>query len=29
MDNVVPPSAAGTAEAVTYWAMDGELHRLQ
>jgi hypothetical protein len=28
MDNVVPPSAAGTAEAVTYWAMDAELHRL-
>jgi hypothetical protein len=28
MDNVVPPSAAGTAEAVTYWAMDGELRRL-
>jgi len=27
MENVVPPSASGTAEAVTYWAMDGELHR--
>ena len=27
MDNVVPPSASGTAEAVTYWAMDGELRR--
>ena len=27
MDNVVPPSVAGTAEAVTYWAMDAELHR--
>lgn len=27
MDNVVPPSASGTAEAVTYWAMAGELRR--
>jgi hypothetical protein len=27
MDNVVPPSASGTAEALTYWAMDGELYR--
>ena len=27
MDNVVPPSASGTAEAVTYWAMDAELRR--
>ena len=27
MDNVVPPSASGTAEGVTYWAMDGELRR--
>jgi hypothetical protein len=24
---VVPPSASGAAEAVTYWAMDGELRR--
>ena len=28
MDNVVPPSVSGTAEAGTYCAMDGELHRL-
>ncbi len=27
MDNVVPPSASGTDEATTYWAMDGDLHR--
>ena len=27
MDNVVPPSASGTDEAVAYWAMDGELRR--
>ena len=27
MDNVVPPFASGTAEGVTYWAMDGELRR--
>jgi hypothetical protein len=27
MENVVPPAASGAAEAVTYWAMDGELHR--
>ena len=27
MDNVVPPSVSGTAEAVTYWAMDAELRR--
>lgn len=27
MDNVVPPSSSGTGEAVTYWAMEGELRR--
>lgn len=27
MDNVVPPSASGTGEAVTYWAMDSKLLR--
>jgi hypothetical protein len=27
MDNVVPPSASSTGEAVTYWAMNSELRR--
>ncbi len=27
MDNVVPATASGTGEAVTYWAMDAELRR--
>jgi hypothetical protein len=27
MDNVVPATASGTGEEVTYWAMDGELRR--
>lgn len=27
MDNVVPPSASGAAEVLTYWAMDAELRR--
>jgi hypothetical protein len=27
MDNVVPASASGTGQEVTYWAMDGELRR--